>query len=106
MTESLKFEFHKLLHVYYCSLISLDELKSVWGVECSPIYFSHRSNLDKALARWFRAGDSMLVDEVRAALIADGVADEKARKMADKLDTSIWHVIRSRESQLLAKSMN
>lgn len=48
----------------------------------------------------------MLVDEVRAALIADGVADEKARKMADKLDTSIWHVIRSRESQLLAKSMN
>lgn len=48
----------------------------------------------------------MLVNEIRTALIADGLADEGARKMADKLDTSIWHVIRSKESQLLAKSMN
>lgn len=106
MTESLKFEFHKLLHVYYCSLVSLDELKSVWGDECSNIYFSHRSNLDKALEHWFHTGESMLVNEIRTALIADGLADEGARKMADKLDTIIWHVIRSKESQLLAKSMN
>lgn len=105
MTEPLKFEFHKLLHAFYCSLVSLDELKTVWMDECSSIYPSHSAYLDKALERWFHSGETMLVDEIRAALTADGVVDQAANQMANKLDASIWYVIRSREDRLV-NSMN
>ncbi|MDH0342059.1 hypothetical protein [Chromobacterium haemolyticum] len=101
LNDAVNSELRKLLHVFYRSLTSIDELKTAWEQKCAPFYQQHKAKLDVVLDKWWTdAGDLHLVDGIAEVLAQDDIAHEERMQMAYKLDTCIWWVIRDKEERI------
>jgi hypothetical protein len=105
MSPSVECEFASLLHVFYRSIVSADEILPVWEAHLSGVSADRRSVLLGAFRKWLdeppQAGVS-LEAMLRDALKARGMSQDDAEQLALRLGGEVDGLIKDKTEVLYA----